>query len=39
MTDHQKLRETDIKTYTYHYLDNLVNIKNLDFNNINLIRR
>ena len=36
MTDNDKLRETDIKDDTRCYLDNLINIKNLNFKNIQL---
>ena len=36
MTDNNKLRETDIKDDTSCYLDNLINIKNLNFKNIQL---
>ena len=39
MTDHNKLGEIDIKGRTYHYLDNLINVNNLDFNNVKLIKK
>ena len=39
MIGYKKLGEIDIKGHTYHYLDNLININNLGFNNVNLIKR
>ena len=39
MTDHNKLGEIDIKSHTCHYLDNLVNNNNLDFSNVELIKK
>ena len=31
-----KLKEINIKNYTYYFYDNIINIKNLDPNNINI---
>ena len=39
MTDHNKLGEIDIKGHTCHYLDNLINVNNLAFNNVKLIKK
>ena len=36
MIDYIKLRGMDAKDFTYYYLDGLININDLDFENINL---
>lgn len=39
MSDYNKLIQIDIQDHIYNYLDNLININDLDFRNIKLDKK